>query len=84
MEDNLIHNSLDFLKVLENYTLDSKLLTCQKYSSRIMSLSNVDMDIAVTENIMPWEIEIFAAYSIFYDNEKATDILDAKTFADTL
>ncbi|MEF9988160.1 MAG: hypothetical protein RR797_03695 [Christensenella sp.] len=84
MEDNLTHNNLDFLKVLENFTLESKLLTCQKYSSRIMTCSMVDMIKAYKENIMPWEIEAFAAYSIVYDNSKAIEKLDGKTFVDNL
>ena len=33
---------------------------------------------------MPWEIEAFAAYSIVYDSDEATDELDSKTFADTI
>lgn len=84
MKDNLIYGSLDFLKVLEKFTLESKLLTCQKYSSRIMACSRVDMLKAYQENIMPWEIEAFAAYSIVYDSDDATEELDGKTFADTI
>lgn len=44
----------------------------------------VDMFKAYQENIMPWEIEAFAAYSIVYDSEDATEELDDKTFADTI
>lgn len=44
MSDNLVHSSLDFLKDLEKFTLESKLLACQKYSSRIMTCSRVDME----------------------------------------
>lgn len=84
MEDSLIHNSLDFLKVLKKFTFESKMLACQKYSSRIMTCSMVDMKKAYEENIMPWEIEAFAAYSIVYDSDEATDKLDSKTFADTI
>ena len=84
MEDNLVHSNLDFLKILEKFTLESKLLVCQKYSSRIMSCSMVDMAKAYRENIMPWEIEAFAAYSIVYDNENATDTLDGETFANII
>lgn len=84
MEENLIHSSLDFLKVLEKFTLESKLLACQKYSSRIMTCSQVDMVKAYLENIMPWEIEAFAAYSIVYDSDDAVEELDSKTFADTI
>ena len=53
MEENLVRSSLDFLKVLERFTLESKLLACQKYSSRIMTCSQVDMVKAYEENIMP-------------------------------
>lgn len=84
MEENLVHSSLDFLKVLKKFTLESKLLACQKYSSRIMTCSQVDMGKAYKENIMPWEIEAFAAYSIVYDSDEAEEELDGKTFADTI
>ena len=84
MEENLVHNNLEFLKVLKKFTLDSKLLACQKYSSRIMSCSMVDMNKALQENIMPWEIEAFAAYSIVYDDDSATEELDVKTFSNTI
>lgn len=84
MEENLVHSSLDFLKVLEKFTLESKLLACQQFSSRIMTCSQVDMVKAYKENIMPWEIEAFAAYSIVYDNDDASEKLDGKTFADTI
>ena len=40
----------------------------------------VDMTKAYYENIMPWEIEAFAAYSIVYDDENATVELDGETF----
>lgn len=84
MEENLVHHNLDFLKILGRYTLDSKMLVCQKYSSRIMSRSMVDLNKACEENIMPWEIEAFAAYSIVYDNDCASEELDGKTFAETI
>lgn len=84
MEESLVHSDWAFLKELENFTLESKLLTCQKYSSRIMTCSMVDMAKVLQENIMPWEIEAFAAYSIVYDNDKATDVIDGKTFADII
>lgn len=84
MDENLVHNNLDFLKVLEKYTLESKLLICQKYSIGLMTDMYVDMDKAYNENIMPWEIEIFTAYSIIYDNAAATEKLDLKTFANTI
>lgn len=84
MEENLIQNNLDFLKILERFTLESKLLACQKYSSRLMTRSQVDMEKAFKENIMPWEIEAFAAYSIVYDDDDAIEVLDTETFANTI
>lgn len=84
MEENLVHSSLEFLKILEKFTLESKLLTCQKFSSRIMTCSQVDMVKAYKENIMPWEIEAFAAYSIVYDSDDTSEELDGKTFANTI
>ena len=78
MEENLVHSSLDFLKILERFTLESKLLACQKYSCRIMTCSQVDMDKAYHENIMPWEIEAFAAYSIVYDDICITAVTCAR------
>lgn len=49
-----------------------------------MSSSQVDMDKPYNENIMPWEIEAFAAYSIVYDNDDAMEELDGKTFSDII
>lgn len=49
-----------------------------------MTASEVDMVKAYDENIMPWEIEAFAAYSIVYDSDDALEKLDGKTFADTI
>jgi hypothetical protein len=44
----------------------------------------VDMTKAYYENIMPWEIEAFAAYSIVFDNENATVEIDSETFANII
>ena len=51
MEENLVHSSLESLKVLEKFTLKSKLLACQQFSSRIMTCSQVDMVKAYEENM---------------------------------
>ena len=51
MEENLVDSSLEFLKVLEKFTLKSKLLACQQFSSRIMTCSQVDMVKAYEENM---------------------------------
>lgn len=80
MGKNFTYNNLEFLKTLEQFTIESKLLMCQKYSCRLMTRSKVDIDRAIEENIMPWEIEVFAAYSIVYDNDEAKKEVDVKTF----
>ena len=82
--EDLTHSNLNFLKKLSDYTLDSKLLACQKMSSRIMTCSKVDMELALKENIMPWEIEAFAAYSIIYNSDDATGILDWDAFGEII
>lgn len=84
MYNNVEHNSLDFLKVLEKFTFESKMSLSQKYSTEIMSCSQVDMYRAWYEGIFPWEIDMFVACSIIYDSDDATDILDYKTFADII
>jgi len=81
VEKTYVHSSLDFLKVLEKYTLKSKLLTCQAYSSGIMSCSRVELR---ADSIMPWEIEAFATYSLVYDNDDATEELDDKSFLEII
>lgn len=81
MEENLVHHNLDFLKILGRYTLDSKMLVCQKYSSRIMSRSMVDLNKACEENIMPWEIEAFAAYSIGWPFLRRQSVSDSLAFS---
>lgn len=40
----------------------------------------VDMSKACQENVMPWELEAFATYSIVYNSEDAIEKLDYKTF----
>lgn len=50
-EESLIHSDLSFLLELENYSFESKMLACQKFASRIMSCSKVDMQLAYQENI---------------------------------
>lgn len=45
-----------------------------------MNGSEVDMKWAFTENIMPWELEIFAAYSVIYNDDCAIKKLDYETF----
>ncbi|OPY59905.1 MAG: hypothetical protein A4E56_03030 [Pelotomaculum sp. PtaU1.Bin065] len=66
-EDDLTHSELSFLKELEEYSFESKMIVCQRFASRIMSCSEVDMQRAFDQNIMPWELEAFAAFSVVYD-----------------
>ena len=77
----LLHTDLSKLEVLRDYTFDSKMLMSQRISSRIMNGSAVDMKRAYRENIMPWELEIFTAYSVIYNDDSAVKELDLATFA---
>ena len=77
----LLHTDLSELEVLRDYTFDSKMLMSQHISSRIMNGSAVDMERAYRENIMPWELEIFTAYSVLYNDDSAVNDLDLATFA---
>ena len=61
-EFDLTHSDLSFLEDLANYTFESKMLFCQAYSSRIMTSSEVSAKLMLTSNIMPWELEAFAAF----------------------
>ncbi len=79
-EESLIHSDLSFLLELENYSFESKMLACQKFASRIMSCSKVDMQLAYQENIMPWELEVFSLFSVVYDNPDATEQLTGEAF----
>lgn len=80
-EKDLTHSELDFLKELEKYSFDSKMIICQRFASRIMSSSEVDMQRAYQQNIMPWELEAFAVFSVIYDNEKADCAIDSRAFS---
>ncbi len=80
-QDNKIHSDLSFLKELSKYSFESKMMICQKYSSRIMSCSEVDMQLALKENIMPWELETFAAFSVVYNDEDVDTIINGEAFA---
>lgn len=84
MDLDLTHSNLGALEKLKEYTLESKLLACQKMSSRIMTCSKIDIELALKENIMPWEIEAFTAYSIIYNSDDATEVLDWKTFGEMI
>ncbi len=81
---DLSHSDLDFLRQLENYTFDSKMLICQRYSSRIMSISEVNMDYALKQNIMPWELEAFAAFSVIYNSDNAEQSIDTVAFSEII
>lgn len=84
MKDSIIHSDLSYLEVLENYSFESKMLLCQKYACRIMDTSEVSMELALKENIMPWELETFVLFSVVYDNESVTEVLPGDVFAEVI
>lgn len=81
---SLLHSDLSSLENLRKFTLESKLLASQQFASRIMNGSEVDMNLAYQENIMPWELEIFAAYSVIFNDDDTTQKIDMKSFADAI
>ena len=81
MHDELMDADLNDLEILKEFTLESKLLMCQQLSCRIMTASGVDIRKAYEENIMPWELETFTAYSILFDDASANKTLDVETFS---
>ena len=84
MNEDLTHSDLSFLEELSKYTFDSKMLFCQTYASRIMSVSQVDPKLIIKYNITPWEIEALAAFSVIYDDPDATEILNDEVFANMI
>lgn len=80
-EIDLTHSELSFLKELEKYSFDSKMMMCQKFASKIMSSSEVNMKFAQNENIMPWELETFSAFSIIYDVDNVELDIDMSDFS---
>lgn len=83
-EFDLTHSDLSFLENLANYTFESKMLFCQAYSSRIMTSSEVSAELMLTSNIMPWELEAFAAFSVIYDSPEAKDQMNDKEFCNII
>lgn len=83
MDESLIHSDLSFLKVLKDYSFESKMRICQLYACRLMNCSEVSMQLALKENIMPWELETFVLFSVLYDGE-ASAILTGDVFADVI
>lgn len=84
MDESLVHSDLSFLKILKDYSFESKMLVCQKYACRIMNCSEVSMQLAYKENIMPWELETFVLFSVVYDDETVTASLTGDVFADVI
>jgi len=83
-EIDLTHSDLSDLEKLKEYTFDSKMLYCQRYSSRIMTISEVSQERMHSEGIMPWEIEAFAAFSVIYDSPDATKLMTDNVFCETI
>ena len=81
---SLLHSDLTALEKLKLFTLESKMLASQQFASRIMNGSEVDMNLACRENIMPWELEIFTAYSVIFNDDDATQNIDGKSFAEVI
>lgn len=67
-DKSLEQHDLSFLECLQEYSFESKMMTCQLYSAKIMKDFEVSMELANKENIYPWEIEVFATYSVLYHN----------------
>lgn len=78
---DLSHSNLSFLSVLSEYSLESELLICQKLSKLIMDYSEVSLSKAYNINIMPWELEMVSAYSVYYYNPSSTKCIDSDTFS---
>jgi len=83
-EKSPTHSDLTFLENLNQYTLDSKMTICQMYASRIMSTSEVSNEYIIKQNITPWELETFAAFSVIYDDPNATARITGDMFERTI
>lgn len=81
MENDLVLKDLSYIEILKNFSLESKMLVCQKYASRIMDISEVSMSRALKENIMPWELETFAMFAIVYNDDSSTELITSDVFA---
>lgn len=84
MENFILEENLEFLKDLQNYSLESKLLTAQLYSSRIEGIAEIEVKDIMKQNITPFEIETFTLFSILYDNMGNTTPITGKAFSDAI
>lgn len=82
--EDLTHSDLSFLKELKKFSFDSKMLICQKFSSRIMSCLMIDIELMCQQNIMPWELEILTVFSVIYDTDDAILDIDERTFSEMI
>lgn len=75
--------NLTFLEELREYTLDSKMLCAQMFSSRIVGVDGISIESITkyTDMITPFEIEVFTLFSILYDDESANKIMNHKAFS---
>lgn len=72
------------LERLNQYSMESKLLGCEKYAQRLMDCDSLDLSILATgEGVAPTELEIFSLFSIVFDTG-ATTALDTKTFSEII
>lgn len=68
------------LEKLKQFSIESKLLGCEKYAQRLMQSDTLDLSIIATgEGVAPTELEIFSLFSIVFDTGSNTP-LDTKTF----
>ena len=83
-EFDLTHSDLSFLENLSNYTFESKMLFCQTYACRIMTSSEVSTELMLKSNIMPWELEAFATFSVIYDSPNAKKQMNDEVFCNII
>lgn len=69
------------LEKLKQFSIESKLLLCEKYAQRLMHYDTLDLSVVSTGNgVAPTELEIFSLFSIVFDTGSNTP-LDIKTFS---
>ena len=69
------------LEKLKQFSIESKLLGCEKYAQRLMKSDTLDLSIIATgDGVAPTELEIFSLFSIVFDTGSNTP-LDTKTFS---
>lgn len=57
---------------------------CHMYASSIISTYEVSKEYIQKQNITPWELEVFAAFSVMYDDLNPTAQIIGDVFASTI